>query len=106
MRLASNQIVALTSSLAPFLQNQTGELRLYGSRTNDSLKGGDIDLLLIIEDAATVNHLREMKHYLLSAIKKQLGEQKIDLCISTKDEIERDSFLKMIFPESVLLYCF
>jgi len=43
------------------------------------------------------------KHYILSAIKKNVGDQKIDLLITSPNMLEHDVFLKMIFPESLVL---
>ncbi len=53
-----------------------GEIYLFGSRTDDSKKGGDIDLYLVLE-----NHedLLRKKIEFLARIKKDLGEQKIDV---------------------------
>ena len=52
---------------------------MYGSRVNDQLKGGDIDLLLLVEKAALAEELREKKHIILASIKKRLGDQKIEM---------------------------
>ena len=53
-----------------------GEIYLFGSRVDDTKKGGDIDLYLIV-----TNHLNLFKKKIkfLAKIKKKLGEQKIDV---------------------------
>lgn len=53
-----------------------GDIYLFGSRVDDSKKGGDIDLYLVID-----NHfeLFEKKLKFLSRIKRELGDQKIDV---------------------------
>jgi predicted nucleotidyltransferase len=53
-----------------------GEIYLFGSRVDDTKKGGDIDLYLIV-----TNHLNLFKKKIkfLAKIKKELGEQKIDV---------------------------
>lgn len=103
MRLTSDEIYLITEALNSFTKGEESELRLYGSRVNDSLKGGDIDLLLLTENDKFALELREKKHLILAAIKKNIGDRKIDLAIAAKQDVQQDVFLKMIFPESVLL---
>ena len=52
MRLTAEQIKGIISAVTTYLQSYA-ELRLYGSRVRDDLKGGDIDLL--ITDKQQVN---------------------------------------------------
>lgn len=106
MRLLDREVSALVQSLEKELHGVAAELRLYGSRLDDSLKGGDIDLLLLVKDEQQVKKLRERKHYLLAAIKAGVGEQKIDLLIASPGTIETDSFLQTILPVSRLLHQF
>lgn len=80
------------------------ELRLYGSRLDDNAKGGDIDLLLII-DKSTLSDLKKIKHRLLATLKKGIGEQKIDLTICSLEDTKNDPFLKLIYPQSEPLTC-
>ena len=55
---------------------QKGSVYLFGSRVDDSKKGGDIDLYLVLEEHT---NLFEKKLKFLSQIKKELGDQKIDI---------------------------
>lgn len=103
MRLTDQQISGIVQALTTFIKAKA-ELRLYGSRVRDDLKGGDIDLLLIIFDEKLASELAQQKHYLLAAMKKQIGDQKIDFKIVDNKEIGQDSFVQMILPESVILY--
>lgn len=103
MRLTDKQVDQIIDALDGFLQNQSAELRLFGSRVQDQLKGGDIDLLILTERQKTASQLLEKKHYILAQIKKNLGDQKIDLTIAAHNDLQSDAFLKMIFPQSVLL---
>jgi len=50
-----------------------GEIYLFGSRVDDSKKGGDIDLYLVVKDKSD---LFRKKLLYLAKIKKVLGEQK------------------------------
>ncbi|SFV70691.1 hypothetical protein MNB_SM-5-505 [hydrothermal vent metagenome] len=71
-----------------------GKIYLFGSRVDDSLKGGDIDLFI---DTITTNKLQKKIEF-LSALKQRIGDQKIDVVIS-KDYtrlIEREALAKGI----------
>jgi predicted nucleotidyltransferase len=105
MRLSSAEIKGIIEAISPFILplHETVELRLFGSRINDALKGGDIDLLLITESPEAASKLLFEKYDLLVQIKTNIGEQKIDLKIAGKNEIKEDVFLTLIYPASVLL---
>ena len=55
---------------------------LFGSRVDDTKKGGDIDLFIEPEN---VSHELEQKIVLLTQLHLALGEQKIDIVVA-KDE--------------------
>jgi len=57
-----------------------GEVYLFGSRVDDTKKGGDIDLYLVVKDHID---LFEKKIKFLSRIHRELGEQKIDIVFNT-----------------------
>ena len=102
MRITNHEksvIIRVLSQYTP----ETSELRLFGSRTDDQAKGGDFDLLLIIPNDKTREKISFEKAEILSQIKTEIGEQKIDLVITTKQNINNSAFLKFIFPKSVLL---
>lgn len=52
-------------------------VRLFGSRVDDTLKGGDIDLLLQLSDKTTF--LAEKVLRFNTLLQKKLGTQKIDI---------------------------
>jgi len=64
-----------------------GEIYLFGSRVDDSKKGGDIDLYLIVKDKSD---LFRKKLQFLAKIKKALGEQKIDVVFN----IDKDRLIE------------
>lgn len=103
MRLTEHEIRAIIAGVNSFAASDVFELRLFGSRANDQAKGGDIDLLLITNNNATKISLLENKLNMLTAIKNILGEQRIDLKIASFEELQSDSFLQLIYPQSVLL---
>ncbi|MCK5201511.1 MAG: nucleotidyltransferase domain-containing protein, partial [Spirochaetales bacterium] len=62
----------------------TAKVSLFGSRIDDSKKGGDIDLLIeanIISSDIYINKIR-----VLTEIQMKLGEQKIDLIVTENPE--------------------
>lgn len=71
------------------------EIRLFGSRVDDTKKGGDIDLL-IFSKKLTRSHVRKIKNDLCEI----LGEQRIDIIIAEDDS---QSFVKLAKRGSVLL---
>jgi predicted nucleotidyltransferase len=72
-------------------------VHLIGSRVNDHLKGGDIDILVIGQNTLTGQEKRNIK----IAFYKKFGEQKLDL-ISFKHDDE-SSFKEYVLLESVEL---
>lgn len=80
MRLSEKYINVIKYNFHKFFID--GEIFLFGSRVIDSQKGGDIDLYLRVSDH---NNLFEKKIKFLSRIKRELGEQKIDI-IFNKDQ--------------------
>lgn len=56
---------------------------LFGSRVDDSKKGGDIDLFIRMADKAG---LFEKKIRFLARLKRQIGEQKIDVVFNEDED--------------------
>lgn len=104
MRLTPFEIEGLVKACDKFSLEHHAELRLYGSRTQDDRKGGDIDLLLIVKTDELKKRLDLVKHNILAAMKIEIGEQKIDLKIVTSSELSTDPFLEIVYPGSLLLH--
>ena len=68
---------------------------LFGSRVDDSKKGGDIDLL-VMSDTLTRDDTRTIKMKLYEL----LGEQKIDILLAANDS---DPFVKLARETGVKL---
>ena len=68
---------------------------LFGSRTDDLLKGGDIDILVIGDRRLTGQEKREIK----IAFYKKFGEQKI--YIISYEKGERSNFMDCVLTEAV-----
>ena len=95
MRLSTDQIQGITDSCKDFLLTTQASLYLYGSRVDDQKRGGDIDLLLVVQDFESKTRLLLEKHLLISKIKACIGDQKIDLKIALESELETDPFLQL-----------
>lgn len=80
MRVSKEYIVAFKEKFDKVFDK--GEIYLFGSRVDDTKKGGDIDLYLKTEDKTD---LFKKKIKFLSSIKQELGEQKIDIVFSKDD---------------------
>ena len=104
MRITTQQIEVFISALSKYTFQ--GELRLHGSRVDDSAKGGDIDLLLLVKDSVDVKVIKSEKYKILVDIKEHIGDQKIDLIISTYDSAQTDPFIQLILPKSQLIHKF
>lgn len=80
MRLNQHQIETLKSLAAEIFGNQA-KLMLFGSRTDDNRRGGDIDLYVTGIDQP-LEQLLDAKLQFLVKAKQALGEQRIDLVFS------------------------
>lgn len=60
-----------------------GEIYLFGSRTDDGKRGGDIDLYLKTENK---ENLTQKKIRFLAKLKREIGEQKIDVVFALDSE--------------------
>lgn len=80
MRLNKIEVEAIKTAFAEVFGD--GKVYLFGSRVDDSKRGGDIDLYLALSEHGD---LFEKKIRFLSKIKRRLGEQKIDV-IFNQDE--------------------
>lgn len=103
MRLSDLEKQGIIDAVNKICSSNHYELRLYGSRADDTKKGGDIDLLLILSNHKEAETLRYKKWDLLTELIKNIGEQKIDLSIATQDEIYQKAFLKMAYTDSVVI---
>lgn len=73
----------------------TGRLFVFGSRADDTKRGGDIDLLLLTEKKISFTEKSKMRILLW----KKFGEQKIDILNYTFDE--ENTFRELIEDECI-----
>jgi predicted nucleotidyltransferase len=93
MRLKDSERTAVLSTVKEL--DKDADVYLFGSRVDDSKKGGDIDLL-ILSGTLTSDNKRTIK----IKLNELLGEQKIDLVLAANIE---DPFVKLAFETGVQL---
>jgi len=94
MRLTHNEVTLLKEKLASM--SSEARLYLFGSRADDSKRGGDIDLL-VVSNKLTKRDLR----YLRLAFFEVFGEQKLDIVLD--DGSFKDPFRKIISQKVIRL---
>ena len=93
----------LSPDIASFLKQSIHEtipgstVYLFGSRTDDNAKGGDIDLLILTEELVAKNTIRKIR----VAFIKKFGWRKLDLVNLTHSN--DSSFRKLINSECIPL---
>lgn len=90
MRLSQQQRRVIRDCVAAV--DPAAEVMLFGSRLQDNLKGGDIDLLIRSRKIGFMERLR-----LKLALKNALGDQKIDIAV---DRGRSSAFVKLIRKEA------
>ncbi len=98
MRLLKNEINSIKSTFLHIFKQ--GNIYLFGSRVDDSKKGGDIDLYFDLEENFTSKQIIELKSKFRLELYDLIGEQKIDIVVS-KDKYR--SIEKEILLTGVLL---
>ena len=82
MRLSKSEIKIIKSVASEVWGTKT-MIYLFGSRTDDSKKGGDIDLFVDLETEQEPKKIMLQKAEFLGKLDILLGEQKIDLLVRT-----------------------
>ena len=99
MRLTDFQIEAIVSSTRKIFSDKA-LVYLFGSRVDDELKGGDIDLMISDED----DHLTLQKKIIfLVDLKRKIGDQKIDLVFDNANTRSKQSFYQSILNHCICL---
>ncbi len=80
MRLSKSYISVIKKYFNEFFEN--GDIYLFGSRVFDDKRGGDIDLYLKVDNHT---NLFSKKIKFLARVKRELGDQKIDIVFNQDD---------------------
>lgn len=100
MRLKKQEIEAI-KNVTKAIFGENAIIRLFGSRTDDSQKGGDIDLFIYCNRTISRSEQYQLKIKFLVQLKKIIGDQKIDVLIDA--ELRPKSFFQAIKNEGILL---
>ncbi|GMT46305.1 MAG: hypothetical protein IEMM0006_2137 [bacterium] len=93
MRLTQQEIKHIKETV--YSLDPEAKIHLFGSRTDDHLKGGDIDLLIL---SKTLRLKEKLKiRYLL---KEKLGNRKIDIVVTPQPST---AFISHAYNKSLLL---
>ncbi len=96
MRLTAQERAAIKDAVR--LADPDAQVYLFGSRADDNLRGGDLDLLVLSNRVSLAE-----KTEILIRLKDALGEQKIDLLVKKPSEANRDPFVASVMTSAVLL---
>lgn len=94
IRLTPKEIQIISDTVYGFDKN--AGIFLFGSRTDESKKGGDIDLL-VLSDKILYGERRKIMVDLI----KKLGDRKIDLIVS--DNPHKNTFTQFAYKHGVRL---
>ena len=78
MRLTNHEVESIKKAFKETFED--GKIYLFGSRVDDTKRGGDIDLYLI--PSIKYKNEREKKIEFLIKLDEYIGEQKIDVVIA------------------------
>jgi len=92
MRLSTFEVESIKLAVSRYAPN--AEVYLFGSRTDDAKRGGDIDLLLMNEAAIDLLTVQTISDDIQAAI----GEQKIDIVSATPDS--EDAFVQYVISKA------
>lgn len=81
MRLSPDQVTAIRESATEAFGEGTA-VWLFGSRADDSRKGGDIDLLVAPPLCSAAEKLARKLRF-LARLEKRLGERRVDVVIES-----------------------
>lgn len=81
MRLTTQERQIIKSSVKEVIDSQA-EVWLFGSRVDDTKRGGDIDLFVEADLPNPLDRVRK-KSRLWAKLQQQLGEQRIDIVLAS-----------------------
>ena len=97
MRITTEHTLVFKKALDQIFGSIAYELYLYGSRTQDHLKGGDIDLLILTNEEGLQVFKRKHLDILVQIKKnKNVGDRRIDIKACEQKDLDSDPFLKTI----------
>jgi uncharacterized protein len=95
MRITKEQRTFFKTIVSKLVPN--GKVYLFGSRTDDNARGGDIDILILSPGKIDYDTIAEMKYTFYD----KFGEQKLDIIGMMPGE--DDPFKRIVFKKAVEL---
>ncbi len=105
VRLSRGDLAAMARVFYESLR-EWGEasVRLFGSRTDPSRRGGDIDLLVVVP-RIDPQAAFQIQLELGARLQEALGEQRIDIKVTPSLEApEGSAFVRLVAPESIQIW--
>ncbi len=99
MRLTTQQIQAIRA-LALQVAGENARIRIYGSRINDAARGGDLDLMIELDDPVANPAL--LAAQISAKVTRTLHGRKVDVLISAPN-LRRLPIHDVAFQEGVLI---
>jgi uncharacterized protein len=100
MRLTNNQTTTIKNTVAEVFGSET-QVFLFGSRVDDTRRGGDIDLLVVSN--LTEKEIFDRKIKMLSHLSLKLGEQKIDVITTANANRDQRLIVKEALEKGIKL---
>ncbi len=94
MRLSNNESNVIKKAVIKNF-GSTAKVFLFGSKIDDTAKGGDIDLLIDAEDCSGTNQQMK-KLQTMTDIQMKIGDQKIDIIFSSNKNNKNISLIETI----------
>ena len=91
VRLSKEQIKAIKDTIKS-LAGKNVNIYIFGSRVDLTKKGGDIDIIVKLNESISEKEKFNLKMKIVSSLYKKIGERKIDLLLidgKPKKEIEK-----------------
>ena len=99
MRLRSDEVNAIKESLYDAM-GEKASVSLFGSRVDDSKRGGDIDLYI---EVPFKEYSSMQRHRFMSLLMQRLGEQKIDVIINKIGSEQHQTIFDIAKRDGILL---
>jgi predicted nucleotidyltransferase len=100
MRISEKEI-ELIKNLAVKSFGKNTKVFLFGSRTADNKRGGDIDLFITNNEKSKLTFLAKIDF--LTELKILIGEQKIDVVLDNETAIMKKQFYQSVRKEAIEL---
>ena len=100
MRLTQFQIDSINKLATKHFGLET-TVYLFGSRTDDLRKGGDIDLFINNTNEAALTI--EAKIHFLAGLKNEIGDRKIDVVFDNDNTRQKKNFYRSVTRQKVVL---